>query len=292
MKYPEQKNFTLIELLVSATCQVCVFPLYNLKKNYKNYTSFRPTGRTSRFFCGCKKSSSHLHTFTQSAFTLIELLVVIAIIAILAGMLLPTLKQARETARKVACTNQLKTIGTYTQLYCSDFSDYIPYVIANAETKNWATYDTTNGWISGIPYMVGYGWQSYPASDKKSSTSIYKCPAQTYAGQGSNIPKWQEDYYARLSYGWNRYYNSGYNKKHVRITEIKKTSQIFYLIETRRLETGKEQYVWEAIENARPWPYIYGQRHNGKGNLAFWDGHVSSWKGTDPQKAKAALWKD
>lgn len=228
----------------------------------------------------------------QKNFTLIELLVVIAIIAILAGMLLPTLKQARETARKTACTNQLKTLATYTQLYCSDFSDYIPYVIANAETKNWATYDTTNGWISGIPYMVGYGWQSYPASDKKSSTSIYKCPAQTYAGQGSNIPKWKEDYYARLSYGWNRYYNSGYNKKHVRITEIKKTSQIFYLIETRRLETDKEQYVWEAIENARPWPYIYGQRHNGKGNLAFWDGHVSSWKGTDPQKAKAALWKD
>ena len=37
----KSQNFTLIELLVSATCQVCVFPLYYLKKNYKNYTSFR-----------------------------------------------------------------------------------------------------------------------------------------------------------------------------------------------------------------------------------------------------------
>ncbi|MBQ4336545.1 MAG: hypothetical protein IJC34_05100, partial [Lentisphaeria bacterium] len=66
-----KQNFTLIELLVSKTCQIGVLPLYYLKKFYKNNTSLRPAGRTSRFFCGCKKSSSHLHIFTQSAFTLI-----------------------------------------------------------------------------------------------------------------------------------------------------------------------------------------------------------------------------
>ncbi|MBR2904283.1 MAG: hypothetical protein IKC08_00150, partial [Lentisphaeria bacterium] len=63
----KKQSFTLIELLVSATCQVCVFPLYYLKKNHKNCTSLRPSGRTSRFFCDLagngnrKKSSSHLH---------------------------------------------------------------------------------------------------------------------------------------------------------------------------------------------------------------------------------------
>ena len=237
----------------------------------------------------------------SQSFTLIELLVVIAIIAILAGMLLPTLKQARETARKIACTNQLKMLTNYTQLYCADFSDYIPHAVQNSDNRNWTTYNFahTDGKIytSGIPYMVGYGAQTYPARDKKSQTSIYKCPAQTYAGHPSTVPKWREDYQGRICYGWNRYYNTGYNKAatnapHTRITDIKKVSRIFYLIETRYLDTGKDQYPYEAIENARPWPYIYGQRHNGKGNLAFWDGHVSSWKGTDPQKAKAALWKD
>ena len=62
----------------------------------------------------------------RSTFTLIELLVVIAIIAILAAMLMPALQKARETSKKIACTNNLKSLGNVYVQYQDAYDNLFP----------------------------------------------------------------------------------------------------------------------------------------------------------------------
>jgi prepilin-type N-terminal cleavage/methylation domain-containing protein/prepilin-type processing-associated H-X9-DG protein len=107
---------------------------------------------------------------TKPAFTLIELLVVIAIIALLMSILSPTLMKAKQLARRMKCTANLRQIHLALCLYLEDHDDTYPAATDPVSTTPFYWLWMGRGWRSFVePYLAG--------SIDVNNPSVLLCPS-------------------------------------------------------------------------------------------------------------------
>jgi len=197
-------------------------------------------------------------------FTLIELLVVIAIIAMLMGILLPSLNRARRQAKKIACISNMRQMGVALQAYLIDGENRLPPSSCHLSDPN-------QYWLKILTKYTGEKLLFRCPSDKAKDFVDWNLPLDeqpddsrwsSFALNGLLDP--------RCSYNRGRYNN---------VINIRRPVYCVYVSESPSSWTKYDHVhpeTWGSLDQAKG--QIAWDRHNGTSNFLFVDGHAENLK--------------
>jgi len=195
-------------------------------------------------------------TSPPRAFTLVELLILLALLALLLGILLPTLSLARSGARQLECASHLRQWGAAVHAYATGNDGYLPRRGNGVDAVTQTARPTD--WFNALPPLMGLpSYADTLATGLMPRTGVWACAEAADQPTGYVF-----DYAMNM---WLSTWKAGQPDRLQRLGDL--ATQVFMC-------DGAPGHC-SAVPAAAP--YSPPPRHAGKVNLCFLDGHVAAF---------------
>ena len=256
------------------------------------------------------KPSRFSQTKRPDAFTLVELLVVIAIIAVLAGILLPTLAKSKARAQAVFCMNNSRQLALAWIMYADDHRGLLAYNLGNGPgvigltpgtpmSANWANnvldWEVKNPDNTNEMKLVETGLGPYTAK----AAAIYRCPSdyvlsdlQRYAGWRGRVRSYSMNAMVgdagTFSTGGTNLNNPTY-VQFFKMFTVPRPSDIFVFLDEHP-DSIDDGYFLNKESVVPTWNDLPASYHDGAASFSFADGHSEHhrWQNTSTKQPARA----